>query len=47
MNEHEKTETVVSARRAKQGRRGTHVLTILLASLALAAIVWFLVEMFY
>ena len=39
-------EKKIPAEKAKQGRTGTHVLIILLTSLALAMIVWGAVEFF-
>lgn len=36
----------ISEQKAKQGRKGTHVLLILLVSLALALIVWGAVEIY-
>ncbi|MBD0417256.1 hypothetical protein [Oryzicola mucosus] len=37
---------IVSEEKAKQGRKGTHVLMILIVGLVLAAAVWFGVEMY-
>ena len=35
---------IVNEERARQGRRGTHVLFILVAALILAAVAWFVAE---